>query len=98
MVLKSRNMKRNLRNEQHATENTNEGPECNDEIAHRLLRVFPSIPQEMRDGARHPVPWRRWNERVQHGIDVEVPPREVDAAAAAMAMAMAMAGRAAGRM
>lgn len=79
MCLERRDMQRDLGNNEDTTEGSDEGPERNHQVTNSLRRLIPSISEEMRDRTRQPAPWWSGQIRVQIGIYIEVPAREVKA-------------------
>lgn len=55
-----------------AAEHAHEGPEYDDDVAQALLVLLP-VPEEVRDGPRHVLPWHRRQPRVHIVVDVEIP-------------------------
>jgi hypothetical protein len=71
-------MQRYFGHDQNPTEDPDQGPKGNHEVAEGSWCFVPSVSQEVGDGTRQPSPWRMWNQRVQVPVNVHMPAREVD--------------------
>ena len=79
MLLKGWHMLGRFGHHQHAAKRSNQGPERDHQVPQGPGRMVASVSQEMRDGSRQPPPRRSGKIGIQHGINVDMPAREIRA-------------------